>query len=193
LSNLMVPIGTEYSRAPAATCAPMATLTATERVWLAVYTSPRHEKTVARHLQVREVEHFLPLFKSRRNWKNGCRVEVEFPVFPNYVFVRTERERANRVLQVPGVVGFAGSGLLPSVLSDSEVHWLRNELPLRKFEPHPYLVAGSKVRILSGPLMGLCGVLVRKKNDLRVVLTVDLIHQSVAVEVDASEVESLRG
>jgi transcription antitermination factor NusG len=159
-----------------------------EPVWLAAYTTPRHEKMVARHLHVRSVEHFLPLFKTVRSWKNGCKVEVEFPVFPNYVFVRTARGLSSQLLAVPGVVAFAGSGRLGAAIPDDEIEWLRKELPLRKFEPHPYLAVGSKVRIESGPLTGASGILLRKKSGLRVVLSVDLIRQSVAVEVDASEI-----
>ena len=158
-------------------------------VWLAAYTTPRHEKSVIRHLAVRDVEYFLPLYKAVRRWKNGCKVEVEFPVFPNYVFVHVDRKLSNRVLDAPGVLAFAGSGRLTVPVPDDEIEWLRNELPLRKFEPHPYLVVGSRVRIKSGPLAGMSGVLTRKKSGLRVVLSIDLIRQSVAVEVAMNEIE----
>ena len=147
---------------------------------------------VTRHLVAREVECFLPLLKSVRRWKNGCNVIVESPVFPNYVFVRTTRTQSSIVRQVPGVLAFAGSGKSAAVISDSEIEWLRQELPLRKFEPHPYLVVGNRVCIKSGPLTGTCGILIRRKNSLRVVLSVELIRQSVAVEVDAHEIEPLQ-
>jgi transcription antitermination factor NusG len=160
-------------------------------VWLAGYTSPRHEKKVARHLEARAVEYFLPLYKEVRRWKNGCKVPVEFPVFPSYVFVRAERERSTRLLDVPGLLAFAGTCRVGTPISEQEIDWLRQELPKRKFEPHPYLVAGSKVRIAEGALAGTTGVLVRRKGSFRVVLTVELIRQSVAVEVDISEVEPL--
>jgi transcription antitermination factor NusG len=159
------------------------------RVWLAAYTTPRHEKSVVRHLEVRDVEYFLPLYTAQRKWRNGCRVKVEFPIFPNYVFVHVDRKMSHRVLEAPGVVAFAGSSRLPALVPDSEIEWLRNELPLRKFEPHPYLVVGSRVRIKSGPLAGMNGVLTRKKSGLRVVLSIDLIRQSVAVEVGLDEIE----
>ena len=158
-------------------------------VWLAAYTTSRHEKAVVRHLEVREVENFLPVYKAARKWKNGCRVDVEFPVFPNYVFVRVDRKQSSRVLGVPGILALAGAGRLPLSIPDGEIEWLRNELPLRKFEPHPYLVVGGRVRIKSGPLTGLNGVLTRKKSGLRVVLSIDLIRQSVAVEVGMDEIE----
>ena len=162
-----------------------------EPVWLAGYTTPRHEKMVARHLQARSVEHFLPLYKSKRSWKNGCTVHVEFPVFPSYIFVRTSQPLSSRLLDIPGLLTFIGPGRAPSAIPDSEVEWLRRDLPLRKFEPHPYLIVGSKVRISAGPLAGAHGILLRKKNLLRVVLSVELIRQSVAVEVGADEIEPL--
>jgi len=146
---------------------------------------------VARHLEVRKVEHYLPLYRSLRRWKNGCNVAVEFPVFPSYVFVRTGLERSSRLLEIPGLLAFAGAGGPAAQIPDAEIEWLRKELPLRKFEPHPYLSAGCKVRIAAGPLAGSCGILVRKKSGLRVVLSVDLIRQSVAVEVGANEIEPL--
>lgn len=192
MPNLAAESGAAYFRAPELTCAIRKDEAREEPIWLAVYTAPRHEKMVVRHLQVRAIEHFLPLFRSLRRWKNGCRVEVEFPVFPNYVFVHTERQRSSGVLQVPGVVAFAGSGKSPAAIDDAEIDWLRNELPLRKFEPHPYLVLGSKVRIKCGPLAGMGGILVRRKNSIRVVLSVELIRQSVAVEVGMTEIEPFR-
>src|SRR3954449_12319558 len=72
--------------------------------WFAAYTAPRHEKAVLRHLDVRNVESFLPLYTSVRRWKNGCRVAVERPLFPGYVFVHIARRSSVKVLQVPGVV-----------------------------------------------------------------------------------------
>jgi|SRR5215471_4257121 len=161
-------------------------------VWLAAYTTPRHEKTVARYLESREVEHFLPLYKSVRRWKNGCKVLVEFPVFPNYLFARIDRRFAPRLLDVPGLLAFVGSGKAPIAVPDHEIELLRRELPQRKFEPHPYLAVGSKARIISGPMAGMIGILIRRKNFLRVVLSVEAIRQSVAVEVDADEVEAMK-
>ena len=169
-------------------------LPATEQsapVWLAAYTTPRHEKAVARHFEVRNVEHFLPLYRVDRRWKNGCKVSVEFPVFPNYLFVRTYPNTSSRLLGVPGVIALVGPGRRATPIPDTEINLLRKELPLRKFEPHPYLVVGCRVRIAAGPLAGARGILLRKKSRLRVVLSIDLIRQSVAVEVDASEIEPL--
>ncbi len=160
--------------------------------WFAVYTTPRHEKAVARHFEFRRIESFLPLYMEIHRWKNGCRVNVEQPLFPGYVFARIGRGSSTHVLSVPGVLLIVGSGREPVPLPDFEVEALRSGLHLRKFEPHPYLVVGEKARIKSGSLAGMVGVLARKKNNLRVVLTLELIMRSVAVEVDADELERVR-
>ena len=96
------------------------------------------------------------------------------------------------MLQIPGVVAIVSAGREPSSLPDSDIESLRAALPLCQFEPHPYLVVGEKVRVTGGSLAGMVGVLVRKKNHFRVVLTLDLIRQSVAVEIDVDQVEPLK-
>jgi transcription antitermination factor NusG len=160
--------------------------------WFAAYTAPRHEKAVVRQLIARKVESFLPLYTSIRRWKNGCQVAVEQPLFPGYVFVHVQRPDSIRVLQVPGVVSLVGKGREPAELSSREIESLREALPQRFYEPHPLLAAGDKVRIIAGPLTGMTGVLVRQKKSLRVVLTLDLIMQSVAVEIGIDEIEPFR-
>lgn len=166
-------------------------LVGSSRNWFAAYTTPRHEKMVARHLVGRHIESFLPLYTSIRRWKNGCRLPVDKPLFPGYIFVNIPRKESVKVLQVPGVVSIVSAGREPSPLPSAEIESLRSALPLLRVEPHPYLVVGEKVQITSGSLTGMIGVLVRKKNDLRVVLTLDLIQQSVAVEIDAEQIEPL--
>ena len=160
--------------------------------WFVAYITPRHEKAVARQLGLRHLEAFLPLYTSIRRWKNGCHVAVEQPLFPGYVFVRVARRSWVQVLQVPGVISIVSRGRQPEALPSREIESLRAGLPRRQYEPHPYLAAGDKVRIVEGPFAGMAGVLVRKKNHFRVVLTLDLIMQSVAVEVGVDEIESLR-
>jgi len=157
--------------------------------WLALYTAPRHEKRVAEHLSFRQVEFFLPLYRTVRKWRNGTRPELELPLFPGYVFVHINRFQRGRVLEVPGALALVGSRHEPSPLLDMEIESLRNGIHLRRVEPHPYLVVGERVRITTGPLVGWQGVLVRKKNNMRVVLTLDQIMRSIAIEVDATEVE----
>ncbi len=101
------------------------------------------------------------------------------------------RSERVRVLDVPGVLSFVGPKGEPAQLSDFEIETLRSGLHLHKFEPYRGLAIGRKVRIIAGPLQGLEGTLVRNGKGLRVVITVDLIQQSVAVELDADTVEPL--
>lgn len=157
--------------------------------WFVAYTVTRHEKAVADHFSQRTIESFLPSYKSPRMWKNGCKVNVELPLFPSYIFVRISREQRVRVLEVPGVLSLVCSGGKPVPLPELEIEALRSAVPALSCEPHPYLVVGERVRVKSGPLMGMEGVLLRKKNYFRIVLSLHLITQSVAVEVDADNVE----
>jgi transcription antitermination factor NusG len=160
--------------------------------WFAVYTTARHEKRVSQYLKQREIEHYLPLYRVRRKWGDGSKVTLELPLFPCYLFVRIHRSERVRVLQVPGVLTVVGgTGHKPASLADEEIDTLRSGLPLRNAEPHSLLTAGQRAWIRSGALAGMEGVVVRRKNGLRVVLTMDLIMQSVAVEVDATELEPL--
>ncbi len=157
--------------------------------WFAVYTCSHHEKRVALHLAGRQIESFLPLYAARHRWKNRCEAVVELPLFPNYVFVRMASRERVRILEVPGVLSLVGFGRRPTPLPDLEIEALRSGLGRRKIEPHPYLVIGERVRIKAGAMMGMEGVLVRKKNNFRMVLALDVIMQSVAVEVDADDLE----
>ncbi|MGA8729750.1 MAG: UpxY family transcription antiterminator [Terracidiphilus sp.] len=157
--------------------------------WFAAYTTPRHEKHVHESLMERGVETFLPLYRSVRQWKKSCPVILELPLFPTYVFVRIERIARGTVLGMPGVLSIVGSPRDPWPLSDFEIDALRRGIETRKVEPHPYLKVGERVRIKAGVMSGIEGILVRKKNEFRVVLTLDTIMRSVAVEVDAVDLE----
>ena len=156
--------------------------------WYAVYTSPRHEKRVSRQFAEQRIENFLPLYRTVRQYDHS-RVPLELPLFPNYLFVHIAKPERGAVLGVPGVLSIVGSGREAQPLPDAEIEALRSGLHLRKFEPHLYLIVGQRVRIIAGPLNGLEGVLLRKKNSLRVVLSVQEIMRSFAVEVGADEVQ----
>ena len=159
--------------------------------WFTVYTCANHEKNVAIRLDARRVEHFLPTYTSIARWKDR-RVKLDLPLFPGYLFVRLALDDRLRVLEVPGVVRLVSFNGQPYALPDAEIETLRNGIQnALRFSPYPYLCAGSRVRIKRGPLQGIEGILVRKKNIFRVVLSLHLIAQSAAVEVDAADVERL--
>ena len=167
------------------------TMAATPAVnWFAVYTSSHHEKRVASYFAQREIQFFLPLYTTRHGWKNRCDTKLELPLFPNYLFVRIGRHERVRVLEVPGVSSLVGFGRTPEPLPDFEIEALRSGLGKGKIEPHPFLVIGERVRIKRGPMTGMEGVLLRKKNNFRVVLALDVIMKCIAVEVAAEDVEA---
>ena len=160
--------------------------------WYAVSTVARHEKQVARFLQIRGIEHYLPLYRVNRRWRDGSRVMLDLPLFPCYLFAKIDPAERLHVLQVPSVIGLVnGVGREPARLPDELMESLRNGLSTCKAEPYPLLVVGQRSRIKSGILSGLEGVLLRTGNDCKVVLTVDLIMRSVAVEVAAEDLEVL--
>jgi transcription antitermination factor NusG len=159
--------------------------------WYAVYTSANHEKKVAAECSRRSVESFLPLYSSMRRWKDR-RVQLQVPLFPGYVFVHLALSERLRVIQVPGVVKLVGFGGQPVALPDEQVEALRTGLNGQlRAEPHPYLTIGRRIRIVRGAFQGAEGTLVRKKGVFRVVLSLELIMRSIAVEVDAADVEPI--
>jgi transcription antitermination factor NusG len=156
----------------------------TEVHWYAAYISANHEKKVAVELARRSVECFLPLYSSVRRWKDR-RVELDIPLFPGYVFVRFCLKERLRVLQIPGVVRFVGFGNCAVQVPEIEIKQIQEILNQGfRAEPHPYLTSGKRVRVKGGPLNSLEGVILRRKNRSRLVISFDLIQRSVAVELD---------
>jgi transcription antitermination factor NusG len=159
--------------------------------WFAAYTCANHEKRVASHFEARAVDHFLPVYRSVKRWKDRS-VRLEQPLFPGYIFVRLAAAARLRVLEVPGVVRLVGFNGQPYPLPENEIESLRKGIVHElRIVPHPYLKIGSRVRIVGGPLEGAEGILIRKKNVHRVVLSLELIARSVAVEVDLANIERL--
>jgi transcription antitermination factor NusG len=157
--------------------------------WHAAYTCAQHEKRVAQALKHREIDHFLPLSAAFHQWKDR-RVQITVPLFPGYVFVHLTQSEWIRVLQIPGVVRLVGFNGQPAALPEEDLKVLRNSLIVRGLaEPYPYLPVGRRVRIKRGALEGFQGLLVRKKNRLRFVLSVHLISRSIAVEIDPADLE----
>jgi transcription antitermination factor NusG len=144
---------------------------------------------VAEQIERCRISCFLPLYRSVRRWKDR-RKELELALFPGYVFVRIALKDRLRVLQLPGVVRFVSFNGYPVPVPDGEMESLMNGLRSGvRLEPHPYLTVGRRVRVRCGPLARTQGILVRRKDKFRVVLSLDLIMRSVGVEVDESDIE----
>ncbi len=159
--------------------------------WYALHTRSRHEKSIAARLGAANTETFLPLHRSRNLWKNGVHAEVDLPLFPCYLFARVRVYDRVRLLQTPGVLGFATTSARPTAIPDDEISLLRTATAKFIAEPHPYLNCGDRVRIVSGPMAGLDGILIRRKQEYRVVLSIEAIMRSVAVEVSEFEIEPM--
>ncbi len=159
--------------------------------WYAAYTCANHEKRVSEQLDVRELEHFLPLYASVRRWKDR-RVTLDLPLFPGYVFVRMALRDRLRVQQVPGVAHLVGFDGTPAMLPEQEIDALRASLSSGvRAEPHPFLSVGQRVRVKNGVLAGMEGVLLRRKGGFRLVISIELIQRSVAVDADEADVEAV--
>ena len=159
--------------------------------WYAAYTRANHERRVADQLRERGVENFLPQYESVRKWKDR-RVRLQMPLFPGYVFVQLALRNRLNALQVPGVaylVGFAGR---PVPVPEEEFARIRGFLNKGlRAEPHAYLTVGRRVRVRSGPLEGMEGIVVRRKNGNRLVVSLELIQRAMAVDLDGADLEGL--
>jgi transcription antitermination factor NusG len=160
-------------------------------LWYALIVKPRHEKAAEKYLEMRCLEAFLPLYKSARTWSDRIRT-IEMPLFPGYVFCRFDYASRMTVLNAPSVMSIVGFGGNEIPVSEAEIlaikEILASGLPVR---PWPYIQAGERVRIHSGALQGTEGIVVREKSCVRIVISVELLQRSIAVEVDRSMIECL--
>ena len=156
--------------------------------WYAVRTRSRHEKLVRDRLAALGIEHLLPTVFRLSQWKDRKK-EVEVPLFSGYCFARFSWPDRLSVQTVSGVVGIVGGGQRSEPIPDAEIDALKSlmasELP---YDAHPYLREGMMVEVRRGPLEGVRGILLRKAKRHRLVISIHLIRQAAAVEIDASEV-----
>ncbi|MGB9071636.1 MAG: UpxY family transcription antiterminator [Terriglobales bacterium] len=157
--------------------------------WYAVSVRPRHERLVTRHLEHQGLNYFLPVYRSVRRWKDR-RKELDMVLFPGYVFVNLNLRDRLDVLRAPGVLRFVTFQGQPAAVPDSEIRALESSMfaGLRP-QPHPYLRQGRKVRVKRGPLVDAEGIMIRRKEGFRLVLSIELIMRSVMLEVDEADVE----
>jgi len=160
--------------------------------WWALYTRHQHEKTVADMLSAKGFEVFLPQYDSIRRWKDRRKV-LSLPLFPSYVFVRGELGRRLQILTTPGVHMILAHGDSFAAIPEGEIEAVRRTVDGHfRVEPHPFLKCGDRVRVVRGSLQGVEGILVRKKNTFRLVISVAMLAQSVGVEVYAADVEAVK-
>jgi transcription antitermination factor NusG len=159
--------------------------------WYALQVRSRHEDVVARHLDARGFESFLPLYKCQRRWSDRFK-EIDVPLFPGYVFCNFNAMNRLPVLTIPGVVQVVGIGRIPVPIDEMEIAAIqvavKSGLPS---QPWPFLRIGHRVRIEHGPLCGIEGILLGFRGHQRLVLSVTLLQRSVAVQVDEAGVQPI--
>jgi transcription antitermination factor NusG len=161
--------------------------------WYALYTKHQHEKAVARNLTCKGFEVFLPLYAAARNWKDRVKL-LSLPLFPCYVFLRGDLGRRLDIITTPGIHAVVSNGGQPAAIPAVELDCIRQAVVSgASVRPHPLLKCGDWVRVRCGPLAGIQGVLLRKKNVYRLVVSIEMLGKAAAVEVDAVLVERLNG
>jgi transcription antitermination factor NusG len=159
--------------------------------WYAVYTRHQHEKAIASALECKGFEILLPLYTSARRWKDRTKL-LSLPLFPCYVFINGGLDRMLDIVTTPGIFSVVSSAGQPIGIPSAEIMGIRSALESgAHVEPHPFLECGERVRVTDGAMTGVEGILLRKKNICRLVLSVEMLGKSVAVEVDSYQVEQI--
>jgi transcription antitermination factor NusG len=159
--------------------------------WYALYTRHQHEKIVDQILTNKGFSTFLPLYATTHSWKDRTK-SLQLPLFPCYVFLKGGIERRLQILTTPGLYGLVSSAGQPATIPDIEIEAIRRVVESgTRVEAHPYLRCGNWVRVKNGPLTGIEGILVRKKNISRLVLSVEILGTAAAIEVAAFQVEAI--
>lgn len=159
--------------------------------WYALFTRHQHEKSVALALSNKSHEVYLPLYRSVRHWQDRAK-QLWFPLFPCYVFIREGMDRQLQILTTPGIINIVGCAGRPAIIPQTQLDAVRQITESRlAVETHPYLQSGDRVKVKAGPLMGLEGILVRKKGVARLVVSMEMLGRSAAVEIDVLNVERI--
>ena len=163
-----------------------------EYFWYAVYVKSRHEFRVHEQLTGTHIETFLPTVERLRRWKDRKKL-VTFPLFSGYLFVHIPKNKDDMlaVLKTHGVVRFLSikpgkPEPVPDIQITSLKKLVENKVDL---DPYPYLTEGQRVRIKSGPLAGVEGILKERRGYQILVLSVDILQQGASVRVEALDVE----
>jgi len=159
--------------------------------WYALHVRPRFEKNVQTHLEEKGYEVFFPTYSVTRQWSDRVK-SLQFPLFPGYVFCRFSVNARLPILVTPGVNQVVGAGKTPVTVDDNELETIRRVMESGvAAQPWPYLKVGETVRIETGPLEGLLGIVTRIKNSNRLVVSVSLLMRSVSVELDSKWIKPI--
>ncbi len=157
--------------------------------WFALQVRTRHETAIAGFLEAKGYEQFVPLYKFKKRWSDRIK-EGEAPLFPGYLFCRLDPQYRLPLLKTPGVIQIVGCNRIPAPIDESEINAIQTLIASGlQTQPWPFLAVGERVRIESGALRGLDGIVVKMKENHRLVVSISLLRRSVAVEIDSALVE----
>jgi transcription antitermination factor NusG len=157
--------------------------------WYALQIRGRFEKLATKQLRDRGYDAYLPVFKSERRWSDRVKT-VEKPLFSGYLFCKFDIEHKLPVLVVPGVLSIVGTGKVPATIPESQISSLQKIIASgMQCGPWPFVQNGQPISVARGPLAGVKGTVIEVKSSLRLILSLPLLHRSVAVEVDRNCVD----
>jgi len=157
--------------------------------WYAIRVRSNYERTLAHYLRANDYQEYVPLYRDRRQWSDRVR-EIEAPLFVGYVFCRIDIQRIYTILSAPGVVNIVGYGTKPEPILEAEMDAIRRvSASGLRFGPHPFMHEGQRVRVRRGPLKGLEGMLLKVKQEDRLVVSLELLQRSISTEIDRLDVE----
>jgi len=160
-----------------------------QHFWYAVYTIVRHEKSVNAALTKKAIKTFLPIKKVVSRWKDRKK-EVSIPLFPGYIFANSPEEARLNILNTQGVIRILGTYGELTPVPEEQIEFIKALLKTNlNYDPWPYFAEGKEVIVVKGPLEGMCGKIVERRGEFRLILSIDLIQRSISVEVDIDDVE----
>ncbi|MDD5699156.1 MAG: transcription termination/antitermination NusG family protein [Victivallaceae bacterium] len=162
-----------------------------KKFWTPVRTKPRQEKKLAKYCAVNGIPHYLPLLHKIHHYQNRT-AEFSSPMFPGYVFCRLDEAAFSRV-RLSNTVAYK-----IDIDAESERTLIGELKAIRVFERmsdtcavevRPELAAGTPVEVIRGPFRGLSGIVQSRKNKLLLIISIELLGQAAAVEINASDLE----
>jgi transcription antitermination factor NusG len=156
--------------------------------WYAVRVRARFERSVTTGLGERGFEAFLPTYTVRRRWSDRIKT-IEQPLFPGYLFCRTDLRSRFPIMTIPGFLDFVGFGSGPAPIEDCELDAIRTVTQqVHKYQPWPFSKLGQRVQVINGPLRGLHGIMVEMRNERHILVSVTLLQRSVLVDIDVADI-----
>ena len=159
--------------------------------WIAVYTKPRHEKTVNRNFKKKNIDSYLPLIRQKHRWSDRMKW-VETPIFKSYIFAHIDIKNYIDVLETRGVHHIIKFQNKITVIPDDQINNLKKMIE-GGFDPFPsdYFTIGDKVEVVGGPLRGINGIVARNDTLGKLIIKIDAIQHAVAVQIESKYLKSI--